>query len=79
MNEHLSEHGLRDLLLINRALKSGDPGAYTELMGFYRDPLYFMFYEKVNEQELAKDLTIESLGKAFAKLDLYKPKYAFST
>ena len=38
-----------------------------------------MLYEKVEDQELAKDLTIESLGKAFQKLHLYTPKYAFST
>ena len=79
MNKNLSEQGRRDLLLINKALKSGDPASYNKLMGLYRDPLYFMFYEKVNEQELAKDLTIESLGKAFNKLNLYNSKYAFST
>ena len=79
MNQHLSEQGRRDLLLINKALKSGDPASYNELMGLYRDPLYFMSYEKVNEEELAKDLTIESLGKAFTKLNLYNSKYAFST
>ena len=45
----------------------------------YRDPLYFMLYEKVSDQELAKDLTIEALGKAFIKLHLYIPEYAFST
>ena len=38
-----------------------------------------MLYEKVGDQELAKDLTIESLGKAFKKLHLYTPSYAFST
>ena len=79
MNKNLSEQGRRDLLLINKALKSGDPASYNELMGLYRDPLYFMFYEKVNEEELAKDLTIESLGKAFKKLHLYTPDYVFST
>ena len=38
-----------------------------------------MLYEKVGDQELAKDLTIESLGKAFKKLHLYVPNYVFST
>ena len=38
-----------------------------------------MLYEKVSDQELAKDLTIESLGKAFNKLHLYTPEYTFST
>ena len=79
MKDNLTEKGKRDLLLINRALSSGDPKAYNELMRLYRDPIYFMLYEKVGDQELAKDLTIEALGKAFKKLHMYTPDYAFST
>ena len=79
MSNNLTEKGQRDLKLINRALASGDTAAYSELMKLYRDPLYFMLYEKVSDQELAKDLTIESLGKAFQKLHLYTPDYTFST
>ena len=79
MTANLTEKGKRDLKLINRALETGDPTAYNELMKLYRDPLYFMLYEKVGDQELAKDLTIESLGKAFKKLHLYVPNYVFST
>ena len=79
MNNKLTKKGQRDLKLINSALSSGDPTAYRELMKLYRDPLYFMLYEKVNDQELAKDLTIEALGKAFKKLHLYTPEYTFST
>ena len=79
MTNNLTEKGKRDLKLINRALENGDPAAYNELMKLYRDPIYFMLYEKVGDQELAKDLTIESLGKAFKKLHLYTPSYAFST
>jgi RNA polymerase sigma-70 factor (ECF subfamily) len=79
MSENLTVKGQRDLMLINRALKNGDPAAYSELMKLYRDPLYFMLYEKVSDKEIAKDLTIETLGKAFKKLHLYTPEYAFST
>tara|TARA_B100001142_G_scaffold326516_1_gene382172 strand:- start:8561 stop:9163 length:603 start_codon:yes stop_codon:yes gene_type:complete len=79
MTSNLTKKGKRDLKLITRALENGDPIAYNELMKLYRDPLYFMLYEKVNDQELAKDLTIESIGKAFKKLHLYTPSYAFST
>ena len=79
MTNNLTDKGKRDLKLINRALETGDPAAYNELMKLYRDPLYFMLYEKVGDQELAKDLTIESLGKAFKKLHLYVPNYVFST
>ena len=79
MKHKLTEKGKRDLELINRALKNGDRDAYNKLMQLYRDPLYFMLYEKVNDQEVAKDLTIEALGKAFKKLHLYTPNFAFST
>ena len=75
----LTEKAERDIKLIKRALEEGESEAYNELMHLYRDPLYFMLYEKVEDEELAKDLTIESLGKAFQKLHLYQPKYAFST
>tara|TARA_S200000501_G_scaffold300819_1_gene287929 strand:- start:432 stop:1034 length:603 start_codon:yes stop_codon:yes gene_type:complete len=79
MKNKLTKKGQRDLELINKALKNGDPSAYRELMKLYRDPLYFMLYEKVNDKEIAKDLTIESLGKAFKKLHLYTPNFTFST
>ena len=79
MSSKLTVKGERDLKLIRRALKNGDTTAYNELLKLYRDPLYFMLYEKVNDKELAKDLTIESLGKAFNKLHLYTPIYTFST
>ena len=45
MTKELSEKGKRDLLLINRALETGDTKAYNELMRLYRDPLYFMLFE----------------------------------
>ena len=79
MSNKLTAKGERDLKLIERALENGDTTAYNELLKLYRDPLYFMLYEKVNDKELAKDLTIESLGKAFNKLHLYTPIYTFST
>ena len=79
MSKKLTDKAQRDLKLINRALENGDPAAYRSLLKLYRDPLYFMLYEKVNDQEIAKDLTIESLGKAFKKLHLYTPEFAFST
>jgi len=79
MSNNLTEKGKRDLKLINSALDTGDPKAYNQLMKLYRDPIYFMLYEKVGDQELAKDLTIEALGKAFKKLHLYTPDFTFST
>ena len=79
MRVNLTEKGERDLILVKKALETGDPEAYNKLMKLYRDPIYFMLYEKINNQEVAKDLTIEALGKAFQKLHLYTPDFAFST
>jgi len=79
MSKNLTDKAKRDLLLINKALKEGDTNSYNKLMNLYRDPIYFMLFEKVKDKELAKDLTIEALGKAFKKLHLYTPDYAFST
>jgi RNA polymerase sigma-70 factor (ECF subfamily) len=79
MTSNLTPKGQRDLKIIKRALATGDPKAYNELMKLYRDPLYYMLYEKVGDEELAKDLTIEALGKAFKKLHMYTPDYVFST
>ncbi len=79
MTNNLTQKGKRDLKLIEKAIKTGDRSAYNELMYLYRDPIYFMLYEKVGDQELAKDLTIEALGKAFKNLHMYTPEYAFST
>ena len=79
MKSNLTEKGQRDLVLIKSALETGDTKAYTQLMQIYRDPIFFMLKEKINNEEVAKDLTIETLGKAFKKLHLYQPNFAFST
>lgn len=77
--DHLSDKAKADLKYVQRAVNSGDPRAYNALMARYRDPIYFMLYEKIADRELAKELTIEAFGKAFSKLHLYTPKFAFST
>ena len=78
-NQNLTEKGKRDLALIEKALNNDDKKAYNQLMQLYRDPIYYMLYEKVGNEEIAKDLTIEALGKAFMKLHMYTPTYTFST
>lgn len=79
VNKDLTEKAKEDLKIIELALTKGDPRAYNTLMSKYRDPIFFMLYERVNDRELAKELTIEAFGKAFNKLDSYTPKFAFST
>ena len=79
VNKKLTEKAKEDLKIIELALATGDPRAYNNLMSKYRDPIFFMLYERVNNKELAKELTIEAFGKAFNKLDSYTPNFAFST
>ena len=75
----LTEKGQRDYELINRALKNSDQQAYADLLGYYRDSLYFMMLKMTKDPHDADDLTIEAFGKAFKSLGQYTPKYAFST
>jgi RNA polymerase sigma factor (sigma-70 family) len=79
VNENLSEKARYDLLLVRRAVDAGDQKAYAELMGRYRDSIYFMLLKMINNKDDAEDLTIEAFGKAFRRLHQYTPNYAFST
>lgn len=74
----LSEKAKNDLLLVEEARK-GNEKAFASLMNRYRDSIYFMLLKMVNNPVDADDLTIEAFGKAFRNLDLYTPKFAFST
>ena len=79
IGNQLTEKGQRDFALINRALNNGDQQAYADLLGYYRDSLYFMMLKMTQDPHDAEDLTIEAFGKAFKKLKQYTPQYAFST
>ena len=76
---NLSTKAVYDYNLIRAALENGDQKAYAELMGRYRDSVYFMLLKMVNNRDDADDLTIEAFGKAFKRLNQYTPTYAFST
>ena len=76
---NLSTKAVHDFHLIRAALDKGDQKAYAELMGRYRDSVYFMLLKMVNNKDDADDLTIEAFGKAFKRLSQYTPNYAFST
>lgn len=78
MNRDLSDKAQADLMLVEAAI-NGDQKAYADLMGRYRDSIYFMLLKMVNNKDDADDLTIEAFGKAFNKLHQYTPNYAFST
>lgn len=78
MSPNFSDKAKRDYRLIQLA-KNGDQVAFAELLGYYREALYFLLLKMVNSKEDAEDLTIETFEKAFRKIDSYKPVYAFST
>lgn len=78
INSNLSIKAQKDIELVERA-KKGDQQSYAELLGRYRDAIYFMLLKMVNSPVDAEDLTIEAFGKAFKNIDQYAPNFAFST
>jgi RNA polymerase sigma factor (sigma-70 family) len=78
LNPNLSLKAQHDIELVYKARK-GDQLAYGELLGRYRDAIYFMLLKMVNSPIDAEDLTIEAFGKAFKNIDQYTPNFAFST
>lgn len=76
--QNISDSAKRDLDLVAEAL-NGDQRAYTKLMSVYRENIYFMMMKMVMNKDDAEDLTIEAFGKAFKRLEQYRPDYAFST
>ncbi len=78
LNPNLSLKAQQDMDLVEKARK-GDQLAYGELLGRYRDAIYFMLLKMVNSPIDAEDLTIEAFGKAFKNIEQYTPNYAFST
>ncbi|GAB3933856.1 RNA polymerase sigma factor [Mucilaginibacter myungsuensis] len=78
VNNNFTENAKNDFQLVQKAL-DGDQRAYADLMARYKDAIYFMALKMVNNKEDAMDLTVETFGKAFEKLDRYKATHAFST
>ncbi|MDY6327145.1 MAG: sigma-70 family RNA polymerase sigma factor [Bacteroidales bacterium] len=74
-----TEKAKRDYILLRRALDDNDQKAYAELMGLYRDSVYYMMLRMVKNSDDAEDLTLMTFGKAFRYLHKYSPQYAFST
>ncbi len=78
INANFSENAKNDFNLVVRARK-GEQKAYADLMQRYKESIYFMVLKMVNNKDDAQDLTVETFGKAFQKLDKYQPEFAFST
>ncbi len=78
VSPNLSEKARYDYKLVKLAI-AGDEKAYAELLGRYKDAIYYMLLKMVNNKSDAEDLTIEAFGKAFKNIEQYTPNYAFST
>ena len=78
LGKSLSPKAGYDLILVNQAL-AGNQRAYAELLGRYRDAVFFLLLKMVHSKDDADDLTMEAFGKAFKRLNQYTPEYAFST
>lgn len=78
VNPGLSDKAKQDLALVYLALE-GDQKAYAELLGRYRDAIYYMLLKMVSNKTDAEDLTIEAFGKAFKSINQYTSNFAFST
>jgi RNA polymerase sigma-70 factor (ECF subfamily) len=74
-----STRSQEDLALVKLAAEKKDEQAFAKLMARYKDSIYFMVLKMVHNRDDAEDITLESFGKAFNRLDKYDPKYAFST
>jgi len=78
LNPNFSEKANTDYYLVKAAM-NGDDQAYAELLGRYKDSIYYMLLKMVNSSIDAEDLTIEAFSKAFKNIEQYSPKFAFST
>ncbi len=79
VNPKLTEKAQRDHKLVKEAVEKGNQQAFTQLMEYYKDTIYFMLLKMTGNSVDAEDLTIEAFGKAFKNIKQYTPDYAFST
>lgn len=72
-NEVLSDEELVELA------KNNDQRAFNQLMEKYKPIIFREVISKVGNRDLAEDLSIEALAKAFTQIHKYQPDYKFST
>lgn len=75
----LTQKAIEDNILVQRALEHNDQKAYTELVDRCRGALYWTMFKMTENKQDAEDLTLEAFGKAFERLEQYKPNFAFTT
>lgn len=63
---------------INRA-KNNDQKAFNFLLDKFWDDVYGYQLKRIEHENDAEDITIQSFSKAFDKIDTYNPEYKFKT
>jgi len=76
---NLSDRAKEDYALVLRAVNEQDQDAYRKLLERYREPLLGLLTRMVYNTDDAEDLMMESFARAFKRLHLYQPNYAFTT
>ncbi len=76
--ENLSSRAKEDILLVQNAL-NGNTKSYDKLMNRYKRNVYYIALKFLRNENDAQDATQECFMKAFASLDKYEAKFAFST
>lgn len=74
----LTNKGLDDFELVLLA-RQGCQQSYAQLMERHQSSIYHLMLRMTRNSEDAHDLTIEAFGKAFTRMAMYVPNYAFST
>jgi RNA polymerase sigma-70 factor (ECF subfamily) len=76
--ENLSPRAKEDIFLVQNVLQ-GNTKSYEKLMNRYKKNVYYIALRILNNENDAEDATQECFMKAFASLDKYEAKFAFST
>jgi RNA polymerase sigma-70 factor (ECF subfamily) len=61
------------------AAKLGNQLAFNSLYEFYWKRVYAFMIKRTNNDTISRDITHETLVRAFIRINSYKPKYEFST
>lgn len=78
ISPNLSGNAKRDAEFIIAA-RYGSEKAYSQLIGRYKEVIYFILLRMMKNKSDAEEPIIEAFGKAFANIHKYEPKFAFST
>ncbi|WP_394369306.1 RNA polymerase sigma factor [Aureivirga marina] len=65
---------------INKAIqeaKEGKQSAFNLLLNTYWKDIYHFQFSKTKNEDEAEDIAIKTFSRAFDKIDLYNPKFAF--